>query len=105
MSKTYQSDAMAAIHETASDLFDSGLLEKETMREFDEQCLTEVTIFSPSEIKELRLSEGVSQNVFAQYLNITKGMVSEWERGIKKPSNIALKLLTLVKKLGLRQLA
>ena len=30
MSKTYKSDALAAIHETASDLHDAGLMDKRT---------------------------------------------------------------------------
>lgn len=32
MGKTYKSDALAAIHETASDLADAGLMDKLTMR-------------------------------------------------------------------------
>ena len=42
MSKTYRSDALAAIHETASDLHDAGVMNKRTLREFDELCLTSV---------------------------------------------------------------
>jgi hypothetical protein len=40
MSKTYRSDALAAIHETASDLYDAGVMDKRTLREFDELCLS-----------------------------------------------------------------
>lgn len=39
MMKTLKSEALAAIHETASDLHDAGLLDKRTMREFDSLCL------------------------------------------------------------------
>ena len=38
--KTYKSDALAAIHETASDLYAAGVINKQTMRDFDEACLT-----------------------------------------------------------------
>lgn len=38
--KTYRSDALAAIHETASDLHDAELMDKRTMRRFEELCLT-----------------------------------------------------------------
>lgn len=40
MSKTYKSGALAAIHETASDLHDAGVMEKRALREFHELCLT-----------------------------------------------------------------
>ena len=49
MSRTrgYKSDIEAAIHRTASDLYETGLIDKQTMRDFDESCLTP-TIQSPS---------------------------------------------------------
>jgi putative transcriptional regulator len=40
MSKTYRSEALAAIQETASDLHDTGVMDKRTLRGFDELCLT-----------------------------------------------------------------
>ncbi len=40
--ETYGTDALAAIHETASDLHDAGVIDKRTLREFDELCLTQV---------------------------------------------------------------
>jgi putative transcriptional regulator len=43
--------------------------------------------------------------VFARYLNVTKGMISAWERGVKKPSGPALRLLTLVEKKGVGAIA
>lgn len=42
MAKVYKSDAMAAIHETMEGLFEIGAIDKQTMREFDEGCLTAV---------------------------------------------------------------
>ena len=42
MTKTYRSEALAAIHETASDLHDVGLLDKQTMRPFDALALAPV---------------------------------------------------------------
>jgi putative transcriptional regulator len=47
----------------------------------------------------------VSQSVFANYLNVTASLVSKWERGEKRPSGAALKLLTLVEKKGLAEVA
>jgi len=37
----YKSDAFAAIHESASALFEVGAIDKQTMREFDVSCLRE----------------------------------------------------------------
>jgi putative transcriptional regulator len=105
MAKQYKSRTMASIHETASDLHEIGLLDKQTMREFDEMCLTPVAPLSPDEIKALREREGASQAVFARHLNVTTGLVSQWERGEKRPSGAALKLLSLVARHGLAQVA
>jgi putative transcriptional regulator len=104
-SRTYKSDAFAAIHETASDLFDAGVIGKQTMRHFDETCLTPVHEFTAEEIKALRKREGVSQKVFARYLNVMKESVSQWERGQKKPAGPTLKLLSIVERKGLGAIA
>ena len=50
-----------AIHETAAGLHRIGLLDKETMREFDASCLTPVRPLSPKQIVALRRRERVSQ--------------------------------------------
>ena len=42
MSRTYRSEALASIHETASDLQDAEVMDKRTLRGFDELCLTSV---------------------------------------------------------------
>ncbi|MDR3555190.1 MAG: DNA-binding transcriptional regulator [Syntrophobacteraceae bacterium] len=102
---TYKSDALAAIHETVSDMFKAGVIDRQTMRHFDESCLTPVHEFSAGEIRALREREGVSQTVFAHYLNVTKESVSQWERGQKKPAGTTLKLLSLVERRGLSAIA
>jgi putative transcriptional regulator len=96
---------MATIHETAEDLRAAGLMDKQTMRKFDDACLTPVRSLSPEEIRTLREREGASQAVFARYLNVTTGLVSQWERGEKRPQGASLKLLSLVAKNGLRAVA
>ena len=99
--KKYRSRLSEAIHETATGLYRAGLLNKETMREFDASCLTPVKQLSPKEIVALRRRERISQGVFARYLNVRPKLVSEWERGEKKPSGPSLKLLSIVKSKGL----
>jgi transcriptional regulator, XRE family len=105
MAKRYKSDAFAAIHETMEALQEIGAIDKQTMREFDETCLTPVRALSPEEIKTIRVREHISQPVFARYLNVSKNLVSDWERGVKKPGGPALRLLTVIDEKGLRAIA
>lgn len=105
MSKQYRSPLLASIHETAEDLHAAGVMDKRTMREFDDLCLTPVRPLKPKEIRALRLREGASQAVLARYLNVTTGLVSQWERGEKHPQGASLKLLTLIAKNGLAAVA
>ncbi len=105
MTKKYRSDAFAAIHETMESLHEVGAIDKQTMRQFDEACLTPVLVLSPEEIKSLRLREHISQPVFARYLNVSKNLVSDWERGVKKPGGPALRLLAVIQKKGLMAIA
>ena len=105
MAKIYKSEAMAAVHEMMEGFHHTGAIDKQTMREFDEACLTPAPTLSPGEIKAIREHEAVSQPVFARYLNVSKNLVSEWERGAKRPGGPALRLLAVVKKNGLRAIA
>lgn len=82
-----------------------GQFDKETMREFDAACLTPVEQLSAREIQTMRERAGVSQAVVASYLDVKPKLVSEWERGEKKPSGPSLKLLSIVKAKGLEAIA
>jgi putative transcriptional regulator len=103
--KAYRSGAAAAIHQTAAGLYDAGIIDKVTMREFDESCLTRVHEFTPEEIKNLRKREQVSQSVLAHHLNVSKDSISQWERGEKRPAGPSLKLLSLIERKGLASIA
>lgn len=105
MGKRYRSEALAAVHETALGLREAGVLAKRTMKAFDDLCLTPVAPLSAAKIKAIRTREKASQAVFARYLNVTTGLVSQWERGEKRPRGASLKLLTLVEKNGLQSVA
>ncbi len=102
MTNTYKSDLSAAIHETAQDLHDQGIISKTTMKEFDASCLAPMTVISPEEIRAIRERENLSQPVFAHYLNVSKNLVSDWERGVKKPGGPAVRLLSIIKHKGLQ---
>src|SRR5437870_5499514 len=101
----YRNRIAAEIHEGVKHLHRIGLADKRTMREFDALCLTPIETLSAGAIRKLREREGVSQNVFAHYLNVTPVLISKWERGEKKPSAPSLKLLAIVKKRGLDAIA
>src|SRR5258708_3652436 len=101
----YRSPVMASIHETAEGLHAAGLMNKMTMRKFDEMCLTPIPSLKPRQIRDLRLREGASQAVFARYLNVTTGIISQWERGEKHAQGTSLKLLELVGRRGLAAVA
>jgi putative transcriptional regulator len=96
---------MAAIHETMEALHEVGAVDRQTMREFDETCLTPIEVMLPEQIKALRIREHISQPVFARYLNVSKNLVSDWERGVKKPGGPALRLLTVIQHKGLMSIA
>ena len=105
MTREYGSDVLASVHETALGMAEAGVMSKQTMKDFDEMCLTPVEEMAPGDIRALRLRENASQAVFARHLNVTTGLVSQWERGEKRPRGASLKLLTLVAKNGLRAVA
>src|SRR5690554_8216104 len=102
MAKQYRSDALAAIHETMEALHEVGAIDKQTMSDFDETCLTPVKTLAPEEIRALGEREHLSQSVFARYLNVSKNLISDWERGVKRPGGPALRLLTLIEKRGIQ---
>ncbi|MBS1996951.1 MAG: DNA-binding transcriptional regulator [Cyanobacteria bacterium SZAS LIN-2] len=96
-----QSRILDAVHEAAADLHGIGIIDQQTMREFDSFCLPEVPNYSPRQIKAIRSRCKASQAVFARYLNIATSSLQKWETGAKKPSGVALKLLNIVDKKGL----
>ena len=49
--------------------------------------------------------ESVSQAVLARHLNVGTKLVSDWERGVKRPSGPSLKLLVLASTEGLDAVA
>lgn len=101
----YGSEVLADMHEIAQDLRDLEFISERTMKEFDALCLTPIKQMTPEKIRELRHRERASQAVFALYLNVTPGLVSQWERGKRRPAGPSAKLLALVEKNGLNAVA
>lgn len=96
---------LETVYDTAKGLHKAGVMDAQTMREFDALCLPPVKTYKPIQIKRLRLKYKASQAVFAAYLNTSLSTVQKWEQGQKKPNGPSLKLLNLVDQKGLEALA
>jgi putative transcriptional regulator len=99
------SKILKELHETAKDMHGIGTLDTTTMREFDALCLPPVKKLTARQIRSLRISNKLSQPVFAAYLNLSPSTIRQWENGDKEPSGPSLKLLNLVRERGLDAIA
>lgn len=94
-----------AILETAEDMRNDGVLdeksyEKITMRHLNGK-IPKMDKISSDEIRAIREREHLSQAVFASYLNLTVGYISQLERGLKQPTGAVLVLLNVVRNKGI----
>jgi putative transcriptional regulator len=102
---TYRSQRLESLHRTAAALNRAGALDQATMRDLDAFCLTPVGDITGADIQRLRERENVSQAILARHLNVGTKLVSDWERGVKRPSGPSLKLLVLARTKGLNAIA
>lgn len=96
----------SAMLETAKDMRSAGLLdeaayEKITMRHLGVNERAEVEPLTGEDIRAMREQAHMSQAVFAHYLNLTVGYVSQLERGVKRPTGPALVLLDVIHRKGI----
>ena len=92
---------LAAVHETASDLYAAGFIDWRRMKNYDALCLAPIPAYSAEKIRALRTRTQLSQTVFAAVLNTSASTVRQWEIGDKQPSGPSLKLLNLLERKGL----
>jgi putative transcriptional regulator len=71
---------------------------KITLRTHTISTPVEVSEMKPKEIVALRKKLALSQGVFARVLNVPKVTEVSWERGRRKPTGAALRLLDLVRR-------
>jgi putative transcriptional regulator len=95
-----------ALLETAEGMHRIGVMDdatyhKITIRHLGQKPLTVAEPISGEEIRTLRERANLSQAVFARYLNLTVGYVSQLERGVKQPKGPALTLLNVIRRKGL----
>ena len=92
-----------ALLEFARDgMLSAPVAEKITMRVLGDKAPAPPEPLEPEEIRGLREKAGMSQAVFARYLNLTTGYLSQLERGAKRPSGPALALLHVIKRKGMQ---
>ena len=95
-----------ALLETAEGMRKSGLLDratydKITLRHLGPKDTPKVAPITAEQIRAIRERAKMSQAVFARYLNLTVGYVSQLERGAKQPTGAALALLNVIKRKGI----
>jgi putative transcriptional regulator len=91
--------------ETAKDMQKVGLINEEayqkiTMRLLKKKKLPKIDPITSEEIRALREQQHLSQAVFATYLNLTVGYISQLERGVKQPTGATLALLNIIRRKG-----
>jgi putative transcriptional regulator len=95
-----------ALLETADDMRRAGIMDdmahaKITLRHLGDKADGIAEPITGEEIRTLREEAHLSQAVFARYLNLTVGYVSQLERGAKRPSGPALVLLNVIRRKGI----
>jgi putative transcriptional regulator len=90
--------------ETAQDMRASGLMSRAAHEKITKRHLSKglpTAALSGPEIRALRERANLSQAVFAHYLKLTVGYVSQLERGAKRPTGPALVLLDVIRRKGI----
>jgi putative transcriptional regulator len=104
--KTHPSRLTKALLETADDMRRIGVMDamthaKITLRHLGDKADVLAEPISADDIRKLREDAHLSQAVFARYLNLTPGYVSQLERGAKRPTGPALVLLNVIRRKGI----
>jgi len=99
-----------ALLETAHGMRRAGVMsdaayQKITLRHLGDRAGIVVRPMNGDDIRALREQARLSQAVFARYLNLTAGYVSQLERGAKQPTGPALVLLDLIRRKGIEAIS
>jgi putative transcriptional regulator len=103
--QTQPSRLTEALLETADDRRRAGVMDaatkKITLRHLGSKSDAAPDTITGDEIRSLREAVHLSQAVFARYLNLTVGYVSQLERGAKRPTGPVLVLLDVIRRKGI----
>ena len=96
-----RNDVKEMILETYQSFLDAGVVDEITLREVKAMCLPKFEPYTNGAIQKIRRKLKLSQAALAMFLNISTSTIQKWERGDKKPSGCALRLLHLIDEKGL----
>lgn len=98
----HKNKVLEAVHETACDLYNSGLIDEARMREYSEVCQYPLSYeYSAEQIILLRKRYQLSRSVLAYLLNTSPSTVKRWETGKNRPAGPSQKLLSILDRRGL----
>ncbi len=94
--RAVEDDVLATAHGLAAALHRVGAMDELSMRDMDRLCLPPRPDYGSLEVRRIRAATRMSQPVFARLLGVDKSAVAQWERGAKRPSGPALRLLEVL---------
>lgn len=94
--RAVEDEVLATAHGLGAALNRVGALDAVTMREVDQLCLSPRPEYGSAEVRRIREAARMSQPVFARLLGVEKSAVAQWERGAKRPSGPAARLLEVL---------
>ena len=95
------SEILDIANEMAKELFNVGAMDEITMRTVDALCLPKKRMLQPEDIQRIRMTNRMSQTVFAVMLGVGKTTVQQWEQGQKRPGGTAQRLLDVIDRKGM----
>ncbi|MGC8475231.1 MAG: helix-turn-helix domain-containing protein [Acetobacteraceae bacterium] len=91
-----EADILATAHRLGRALHGVGALDAAGMEALDQLCLPPRPAYDGAEVRRIRAATGLSQPLFARLLGVAKSAVAQWERGAKRPSGPAQRLLEML---------
>lgn len=94
--RAVEDDVLATAHRLAAALHRVGGMNALDMRDMDRLCFPPRPDYGGPAVRRIRAATRMSQPVFARLLGVEKSAVAQWERGAKRPSGPALRLLEVL---------
>lgn len=94
--RAVEDEVLATAHALGAALHRVGAMDAATMRDLDALCLPPRPEYGGAEVRRIRMATRMSQPVFARLLGVDKSAVAQWERGAKRPSGPAARLLEVL---------